>query len=152
MRIFARQQAPQAPPLVDVITYRLNNRMIYVPPAQSFDVSLSTLVYQCSLNLAQSSQKAVALAKSAFESDLIGIDKSRISFSLNVLANGKQSSAGISREAWSAVVSHLARYEIIDVHVSGLPPSYQSCHSTKEQHSSSHSSLARLDTLVETEE
>ncbi|KAG2137196.1 hypothetical protein BD769DRAFT_1664097 [Suillus cothurnatus] len=133
MRIFARHQAPQAQPLVDVITYRLNNRMIYVPPAQSFD-------------------KAVALAKSAFESDLTGIDKSRISFSLNVLANGKQSSAGISREAWSAVVSHLARYEIIDVHVSGLPPSYQSCHSTKEQHSSSHSSLARLDTLVETEE
>ncbi|KAG1817971.1 uncharacterized protein BJ212DRAFT_1347997 [Suillus subaureus] len=130
MRIFARRQSP---PLVDVITYRLNNRMVYVPPAQSFD-------------------KAVALARSAFESDLTEIDKSQISFSLNVLVNGKRSSASISREAWSTVMSHLARYEIIDVHVSGPPPSYQSCNSTKEQHSSSHLSSAGLATLVETEE
>ncbi|KAG2366741.1 hypothetical protein BDR07DRAFT_1395686 [Suillus spraguei] len=107
--------------------------MIYVPPAESFD-------------------QAVTFARSAFENDLTGIDKSRISFSLNVLANGKQSSVGISRVAWPTIMSHLARYEIIDVHVqpelkvTGPPPSYRSCSSTeggeKEKHSSSHSSSA----------
>ncbi|KAG2074753.1 hypothetical protein BDR04DRAFT_115582 [Suillus decipiens] len=89
---FTQQVSPPA----DVITYRFNNQMIYVPPAESFD-------------------QAVTFARSAFENDLTGIDKSRISFSLNVLANGKQSSVGISRVAWSRIMSHLARYEIIDV-------------------------------------
>lgn len=121
----------QSPAPADVITYRFNNQMIYVPPAESFD-------------------QAVTFARSAFENDLTGIDKSRISFSLNVLANGKQSSVGISRVAWSRIMSHLARYEIIDVHVqpelkvTGPPPSYRSCSSTKggekEERSSSHSS------------
>ncbi|KAG1817956.1 uncharacterized protein BJ212DRAFT_1347893 [Suillus subaureus] len=130
MRTFARRQSP-AP--ADVITYRFNNQMMYVPPAENFD-------------------QAVTFARSAFESDLTGIDKSRISFSLNVLANGKQSSVGISSVAWSKIMSHLARYEIIDVHVQpeikvfGPPPSYRPCSSTegneKEQHSSSHSSSA----------
>ncbi|KAG2109324.1 uncharacterized protein F5147DRAFT_692795 [Suillus discolor] len=128
MRTSTRRQSP-AP--ADVITYRLNSKMMYVPPAESFD-------------------QAVTFARSAFEGDLTGIDKSRISFSLNVLANGKQSSVGISSGAWSTIMSHLARYEIIDVHVqpelkiSEPPPSYRSCGSTgdaeKEQHSSSHSS------------
>ncbi|KAG1823994.1 hypothetical protein EV424DRAFT_1487128, partial [Suillus variegatus] len=95
MRTSTRRQSP-AP--ADVITYRLNNKMMYVPPAESFD-------------------QAVTFARSAFEGDLTGIDKSRISFSLNVLANGKQSSVGISSEAWSKIMSHLAQYEIIDVHV-----------------------------------
>jgi len=95
-------------------------------------------------------QQAVTFARSAFESDLTGIDKSRISFSLNVLANGKQSSVGISRVAWSKMMAHLARYEIIDVHVqpeikiSAPPPSYQPCSPTegneKKQHSPSRSS------------
>ncbi|KAG2754023.1 hypothetical protein P692DRAFT_20854473 [Suillus brevipes Sb2] len=135
MKTSARRQSP-AP--ADVITYRLNNQMMYVPPAESFD-------------------QAVTFARSAFEGDLTGIDKSRISFSLNVLANGKQSSVGISRVAWSTIMSHLARYEIIDVHiqpelkVSGPPPSYRSCGSTesceKEQHSSSHTS-STLHSLV----
>ncbi|KAG1901013.1 uncharacterized protein F5891DRAFT_951456 [Suillus fuscotomentosus] len=128
MRTSTRRQSP-AP--ADVITYRLNNKMMYVPPAESFD-------------------QAVTFARSAFEGDLTGIDKSRISFSLNVLANGKQSSVGISSAAWSKIMSHLAQYEIIDVHVqpvlkvSEAPPSYRSCGSTgdveKEHHSSPHSS------------
>ncbi|KAG2142285.1 uncharacterized protein EDB93DRAFT_1158353 [Suillus bovinus] len=131
MRTSTRRQSP-AP--ADLVTYRFNNQMMYVPPAENFD-------------------QAVTFARSAFEGDLTGIDKSRISFSLNVLANGKQSSVGISRVAWSTTMSHLAQYEIIDVHVQPElrvpgspepPPSYRSCgspkDSEKEQHSSSHSS------------
>jgi hypothetical protein len=30
----------------DIITYRLNNKMMYVPPARSYDVRLSALVTQ----------------------------------------------------------------------------------------------------------
>ncbi|KAG2347542.1 hypothetical protein BDR05DRAFT_958283 [Suillus weaverae] len=114
----------------DIITYRLNDQMMYVPLAKNFD-------------------QAVTFARSAFEGDLTGIDKSRISLSLNVMANGKQSSVCISRAAWSAITSHLVRYEIVDVHikpeleVSGPPPSYRSC-SSKEgaEHSSSYLSSA----------
>ncbi|KAG1860763.1 hypothetical protein F4604DRAFT_1658185 [Suillus subluteus] len=137
MRTFARRQSP---PPADIITYRLNNQMMYVPTAESFD-------------------QAVTFARSAFESDLTGIDKSRISFSLNVLVNGKQSSVDISHGAWSTIMSHLVRYEIVDVHiqpeprVSGPPPSYRSHSLTKKkQHSSSHPSSAGLATLLETEE
>ncbi|KAG1740881.1 uncharacterized protein EDB91DRAFT_1081945 [Suillus paluster] len=132
MRTSIRRQSP-AP--ADVITYRLNNQMMYVPPAQSFD-------------------QAVTFARSAFETDLTGIDKSRISFSLNVLANGKQGSVGISSVAWPTIMSRLARYEIIDVHVqpelkvSGPPPSYRSGGSTeraeREQHSHTSSALSGL--------
>ncbi|KAG2074774.1 hypothetical protein BDR04DRAFT_1092305 [Suillus decipiens] len=112
--------------------------MVYVPPAENFD-------------------QAIIFARSAFEGDLTGIDKSRISFSLNVLANGKKNSVNISREGWSTVMSHLVQYEIVDVHVqpeprvSGPPPSYRSCSSTKKQSSQS-SSSAGLATLVETVE
>ncbi|KAG2366726.1 hypothetical protein BDR07DRAFT_1327772 [Suillus spraguei] len=135
MRTFKRRQSPTP---ADVITYRLNNRMVYVPPAENFD-------------------QAVTFARSAFEGDLTGIDKSRISFSLNVLANGKKSSVNISREAWSMIMSHLVQYEIVDVHVqpelrlSGPPPSYQFCNSTKKQQhlSSQSSSYAGLSTSVE---
>jgi len=105
----ARRSSP-AP--ADVITYRLNNKMMYVPPAQSFD-------------------QAVTFARSAYESDLNGVDQSRISFSLNVIAQGRHSSVGITSEAWPSVVSRLARYEIIDLHVTPAikvspPPSYKS--------------------------
>lgn len=135
MRTSARRQSP-AP--ADVITYRLNNRMTYVPPAENFD-------------------QAVTFARSAFEGDLAGIDISRISFSLNVLANGKMSSVGVSRGAWSATMSRLARYEIVDVHVQPErkvyrpPPSHRSRSSTKKKKSSSYPSSAGLPTLVETE-
>ncbi|KAJ8591331.1 hypothetical protein M405DRAFT_735320 [Rhizopogon salebrosus TDB-379] len=126
----ARRSSP-AP--ADVITYRLNNKMMYVPPAQSFD-------------------QAVTFARSAYESDLNGVDQSQICFSLNVIAQGRHSSVGITSEAWPSVVSRLARYEIIDLHVTPAikvspPPSYRSGRSSspaekpeKGHRSSSHSS------------
>jgi hypothetical protein len=40
IRTSARRSSP-AP--ADVITYRLNNKMMYVPPAQSFDVSIFSI-------------------------------------------------------------------------------------------------------------
>ncbi|KAJ8586424.1 hypothetical protein M405DRAFT_743643, partial [Rhizopogon salebrosus TDB-379] len=82
----------------DIITYRLNDKMMYVPPAENFD-------------------QAVTFARSAFDNELTGVHNSRISFSLNVLTNGKQTSMGISSVAWAVVVSRLEPYEIIDVHV-----------------------------------
>ncbi|KAJ8586425.1 hypothetical protein M405DRAFT_695724, partial [Rhizopogon salebrosus TDB-379] len=111
----------------DIITYRLNNKMMYVPPAQNYD-------------------QAVIFARSAFERDLNGVDNSRISFWLNVLANGKQTSVSIVPAAWPSVVSRLARSEIIDVHIHPAievspPPSSLSSSSSevteREQHPTS---------------
>lgn len=94
MRTSARRQPP-AP--AEIIAYRFNDCVVYVPPAKSF-------------------HQAVIFARSAFD-DLTGVDKSRISFSLNVQVNGKMTSVNIDHGAWPTITSHLVQYEIIDVHV-----------------------------------
>ncbi|KAH7921100.1 hypothetical protein BV22DRAFT_1039022 [Leucogyrophana mollusca] len=107
--------ATQRTSAVDIITYRLNNQMTYVTPAQDY-------------------QEAVNVAREVFRDELGGVDEKRISFSVNVLTDGQTRSVRISSFAWPAIVSHLTRYEIIDVHVqpeiivesdfSDTPPEY----------------------------
>ncbi|KAJ8586427.1 hypothetical protein M405DRAFT_935402 [Rhizopogon salebrosus TDB-379] len=114
--------------------YRLYDKMLCVPRAESYD-------------------EAVVIAKSAFESELAGVHNSRISFSRNVPANGNQISMGISPMAWTAVMSHLEPYEIIDVHVQPeilchqcLSPSEGNAES--QQGSSSQRSSSTLSSLI----
>ncbi|OAX38001.1 hypothetical protein K503DRAFT_718861 [Rhizopogon vinicolor AM-OR11-026] len=101
-----RRQSP--PPPADIIAYSLNNRMVYVPKAQTFD-------------------EAVTFARSAFESDLKGVDKSQISFSM---ISSLKNDVGISSMAWPTIMSKIVHYSIVYVHVqSGIkslasPPSY----------------------------
>jgi hypothetical protein len=76
----------------------------------------------------ESLQQAVTFARSTFESDLKGVDKSQISFSLTTTKNEK---IGISPLAWPSVVSQAAPYCFIDIHIKpegvkeSRPPSYQ---------------------------
>jgi len=83
----------------DVVTYRLNDKMVYVTPAQSYE-------------------QALDFAQNEFADELRHIKRDRISFSVLVNAGiGIHRSVRIGTMAWSAVVSGLKRYEIIDVHV-----------------------------------
>ncbi|KAJ8590483.1 hypothetical protein M405DRAFT_841204 [Rhizopogon salebrosus TDB-379] len=99
----------ESPPPAGIATYRLNDQLVFVPKAQTFD-------------------QAVTFARSAFESDLKGVDKSRISFSLTTT---KDENIGISPLAWPSVVSQAVPYCFIDIHIKpegvkeSRPPSYQ---------------------------
>ncbi|KAL4071367.1 hypothetical protein V8B97DRAFT_1917582 [Scleroderma yunnanense] len=79
----------------DVITYRLDDKMMYVP----LDFNWG---------------EALRHARRAFEK-LAKIDEKRITFSVNIVKEGQRSSVGITPSAWQSVASHLARYEIIDI-------------------------------------
>ncbi|KAL4066469.1 hypothetical protein V8B97DRAFT_1025013 [Scleroderma yunnanense] len=85
----------------DVITYRLEEKMVYVPLA---------------LNWAE----ALEHVQGAFE-ELGKIDKKRIKFFVNIMRDQQRVAVGISPSAWPSVASHLARYEIIDIVVTPDP-------------------------------
>jgi hypothetical protein len=83
----------------DIVTYRLNDKMVYVTPADSYE-------------------QAIDFAKKVFPDELRKVNRNNISFSITVITRGdKKRSVWIADMAWSTVVSTLHRYEIIDVHV-----------------------------------
>ncbi|EGO00946.1 hypothetical protein SERLA73DRAFT_167150 [Serpula lacrymans var. lacrymans S7.3] len=92
----------------DILTYRLNRNMVYVTPPRDME-------------------QALEFARTVFPDELADVDRTRISFSVTVISGGRISAVGISPFAWSAIVPHLIRYEVIDVHVrrdNDAPPEY----------------------------
>ncbi|KAG6900708.1 hypothetical protein C0993_003734 [Termitomyces sp. T159_Od127] len=79
----------------DIITYRLDSKLVYVRPADD---------YEQALDYAQKEYP-----------ELAELERSRISFRINAKLNGQSQSVRISASAWSAAVSRLLRGEIIDV-------------------------------------
>ncbi|CCM00158.1 uncharacterized protein FIBRA_02186 [Fibroporia radiculosa] len=99
---------------VNVVTYRYQDRMVYVTPAATYE-------------------EAVRYAQTVFPDELAHVDKSRIMFSVSVTSPDGSRSVQIGPMAWAAVTASLAQYEIIDVVVNpeviiqdmdadGLPP------------------------------
>jgi hypothetical protein len=82
----------------DIVTYRLNGKMVYVTPADNYE-------------------QALDFAQKVFRQQLGRIKRDRISFAVTVITNGERRSVRIAEMAWGAVVATLQRYEIIDVHV-----------------------------------
>jgi len=117
----------------EVITYSLNGKMVYVPPAQSYEVScVLTTIRGFWFLFSRTSQQALDFAQKEFSADLHNIKRDRISFSVLVNAERAFRSVRIGAMAWPAVVSSLKRFEIIEVrvqpelyveHVDG-PPGY----------------------------
>ncbi|KAH7883176.1 hypothetical protein F5I97DRAFT_1783738, partial [Phlebopus sp. FC_14] len=81
----------------DIITYRLDGQMMYVPLTDDFP-------------------KALEYARKAFHK-LKEIEDKQISFSLTVVTGDQRHSVGITPVAWPNLVRHLARYEIIDIRI-----------------------------------
>ncbi|KAL6306862.1 hypothetical protein BKA93DRAFT_712835, partial [Sparassis latifolia] len=79
----------------DIITYRLEGKMVYVTPAETYE-------------------EGVTFAKAVFE-ELSGVHPERITFSVSVNMPGGGRTVQISPMAWRAVVSTLAQYEIVDL-------------------------------------
>jgi len=84
----------------DVVTYRLGEKMVYVPPAKNYE-------------------QALDFAQREFAEDLRLIRRERISFSVlvNTGKNPSRRSVRIGAMAWPAVVCSLKCYEIIEVQV-----------------------------------
>ncbi|PCH36713.1 hypothetical protein WOLCODRAFT_140559 [Wolfiporia cocos MD-104 SS10] len=78
-----------------VITYRYNDKMVYVTPADSY-------------------QQAVDFAKQVFP-ELADVDRHRITFSVSVKPTKDGNHVQIGPMAWQAVAAQLARYEILEV-------------------------------------
>jgi len=79
-----------------IVTYRLQDKMVYVTPAETFE-------------------QAVEYAKTVFPEELGRVEPSRISFSVSVVAPDGAQTVQIGPMAWAAVIDSLARYEIIDI-------------------------------------
>jgi len=77
--------------------------MVYVTAAETFD-------------------QAIDLAQESFP-ELRDVERNRIRFEVRVVVIGKEhrQAAEIGRSAWSAVVSTLARYEIIEIRLANPP-------------------------------
>ncbi|TFK51128.1 hypothetical protein OE88DRAFT_1808611 [Heliocybe sulcata] len=100
--------AKPSPP--DIVTYRYEGEMVYVPPAQNH-------------------QDAIRLARSEFGEPLRHVFDRQISFSVNSVVHHETRSVRISPLSWPTVMSTLSRYEIIDVIVQpcidvDCPPEY----------------------------
>ncbi|TEB38487.1 hypothetical protein FA13DRAFT_1726164 [Coprinellus micaceus] len=98
------KSAPVHP--VDIITYRHKEKLVYVKPADSYEVALD-------------------LAQKEFE-ELSYQARDRISFSvMSTYGKGERCPIRISESAWPSAVSRLQRGEIIDVDMrsgSATPP------------------------------
>jgi len=86
----------------DILTYSYASRMVYVAPGQNYD-------------------EAIDIAQESFP-ELREVDRDRIGLEVRVVLSNQQErkKAEISRSAWSAVVTTLARFEIVEIRV-GLP-------------------------------
>ncbi|KAI5990718.1 hypothetical protein EDC04DRAFT_1370218 [Pisolithus marmoratus] len=59
-------------------------------------------------------REALSQARRAFES-LAKVDDGRITFSMDVISDGRRTSIGISPSAWRSVASRLTRREVINI-------------------------------------
>jgi len=83
----------------DILTYRHNGQLVYVPVAPSYNEALSH-------------------ARDAFP-QLKDLRDASLSLSLLAPSSGHAPSCiGISAPAWPTLVTHMSRYQIVDVHVS----------------------------------
>ncbi|KAI0629082.1 hypothetical protein C8Q77DRAFT_1066591 [Trametes polyzona] len=89
--------SPAVPPSAspDILTYRYNGSMVYVPPAATYE-------------------EGVQYALQVFP-ELAPIEPSRIVISISGLVNQKRQLIRISPMAWKTVVFSRARYEVLDI-------------------------------------
>ncbi|KAF8070781.1 hypothetical protein FPV67DRAFT_1414279 [Lyophyllum atratum] len=91
------------PPVpTDIITYRLQSKLVYVRPADNYE-------------------QALDFAQKEFPDELAGVSRDRISFNITAKMNGEHRHVRISESAWVAAVTRLLRGEVIDVHVRPPP-------------------------------
>ncbi|EIW80755.1 hypothetical protein CONPUDRAFT_144699 [Coniophora puteana RWD-64-598 SS2] len=88
---------PSASKAADIVTYRHEGEMVYVQPPQSHE-------------------QAVCIAREVYPR-LASVDARRIAFAVNVINGVNSRTVRISPHAWSKMMSHLLRYEVIDIQI-----------------------------------
>ncbi|EJD08445.1 uncharacterized protein FOMMEDRAFT_16806 [Fomitiporia mediterranea MF3/22] len=91
------QQTQSKKTPAELVTYRLDQDMVYVQPAHNFEEALN-------------------YAQSVFP-QLCDVPRSRIAFAVNVRVNGVLRTVRIAPMAWPRVLRSLATYEIIDISI-----------------------------------
>ncbi len=123
--------APRASP--DVITYFYASRMVYVAPADTYDVRPIPIYRFAQVWSEQlltdrpflTRQGAIDIAKESFR-ELKDVDRDRISLEVHVKLSKERAStmktatAEIGRSVWSIVVPSLARFEIVEIRVAAV--------------------------------
>jgi len=123
------------PPVpADIITYRLDVKLVYVRPADDY-------------------QQALDYAQKEFPDELASIPRDHISFHIDAKMNGVTLSVRISESAWVATVARLLRGEIINIVVRQPlcldtkempPPRYRQVSQSSRHHNSSALSSHRM--------
>ena len=111
--------APRVPPTI--LTYTYNSKLVYVTPGETYEVRLR-LPLRFFFCLRLRVQQAIDFAREAF-SELKDVDPSMIYLEVRVVLNNQaeRKTARIGRMAWAPVISTLAQYEIVEVHVDSPP-------------------------------
>ncbi|CAL1711258.1 unnamed protein product [Somion occarium] len=113
----------QSSSVPDLITYRLNDKLVYVTPAATYE-------------------QAIAYAKEVFTDELDGVDPQYISFSVQVAFKQEKRPVGIGPMAWKSLIARLQQYEVVDIMVhpqvvvhspDDTPPEYPYADDNKEQ-------------------
>ncbi|KAK7691680.1 hypothetical protein QCA50_005079 [Cerrena zonata] len=123
----------------DIITFRWNDKMVYVPPPASH-------------------QEAVDQAKEEFAEELAGFDDQQFCFTVAVTIGEEKEkqTVNISQRAWETLMPRLKQYEIVNISIRPLvvvhpsedapPPQYAFGDEKDGQSLSRQPSPARLDT------
>ncbi|KAF9238330.1 hypothetical protein BU15DRAFT_62538 [Melanogaster broomeanus] len=93
-----------SPATVDIITYRLEDEMMYVPVAPNYKQAIG-YVRDAFPNLKEVKDSSITLTRIA-----------------NVMIGSQQPSVGITAAVWPRMIPHLLRYEVIDIRIKACIP------------------------------
>jgi hypothetical protein len=138
-------------PAADIVTYRLNGKLVYVTPTTKYDVRLlwmSFMLPQLIMTHANQ-QQAVAQAYSTFPEELSTVQKEQVALAITCLVQGEHRVVQIAPSAWTSVLPTLTRFEIIDVIVKeDKPPRYDAKENPDTEIHSIYSSRSRFPLLL----
>ncbi|KAJ2914401.1 hypothetical protein MD484_g6016, partial [Candolleomyces efflorescens] len=82
----------------DIVTYRHNEKLVYVKPAETYELALD-------------------MAQKEFAEDLAKIPREKIGFSVTSTFGAEKRHVRISESAWASAIARLLRGEIVDVYI-----------------------------------
>ena len=102
----------------DILTYRYEGELVYVPVAPDYIVSpVLYNILSSEVDAGDWMQQALSHARDAFP-QLKGLGDASLSLSMTLTSPGiTQQFARISALAWPKLIVHMSRYQIIDVQV-----------------------------------
>ncbi|KAK7473050.1 hypothetical protein VKT23_001154 [Stygiomarasmius scandens] len=100
----------QQRPVPEIITYRLDDSLVYVKPLLDYN-------------------EAISLAIKEYPNELGPIPRHRITFTIQATMNGNRKTVRVSESAWERTVSRMVRGEVVAIKIlpedtAEAPPKY----------------------------